>query len=430
MSLRLLLASDFYDPFIGGAERQVQYLATEMVRRGHVASVATVWHAGLPVSAESDGVRVDRLKGWTTSVPWFSSDPTRRFHPPLPDPGIALGLRRLIDRLKPDIVHASGWISYSCAAALLGLRIPLVISVRDYGYSCATRTLMYRDQICEGPSLAKCLDCSTRRYGRVKALAAVGGVFGGRSLLARKTMATHSVSKFVQKIVHRDLLGRNGLSRRARRVIIPDIVDSRLLQDATDSAGVARRDDSQRFLASLPREPFILFVGALQLHKGLGPLLAAYARLESPPPLVLIGSVWPDSPTHFPSSVTVLRNVPHRDVMCAWTRCLFGVVPSIWPDPLPGVVKEAMIKGKPIIGSAVGGIVDMVQDEQTGLLVTPGDVDELARAMARLSADAELRDRLGRTAQQQVAAYAEELIVPQFEGLYRCLADSAARGSC
>src|SRR4029077_11673894 len=92
-------------------------------------------------------------------------------------------------------------------------------------------------------------------------------------------------------------------------------------------------------LAELADKPFILFFGALQPHKGLLTLLDAYSGLDPPPPLVLIGSVWPDTPRYFPAGVTVMRNVPHADVMKAWERSLFGVVPSIWPDPLPGTVR-------------------------------------------------------------------------------------------
>jgi glycosyltransferase involved in cell wall biosynthesis len=427
VSFRILLTSDFYAPFIGGAERQVQYLAIEMAQRGHDASVATVWHAGQPEHELRDGIMVHRIKGWSTRVPWFSSDPNRRFHPPFPDPGIAWGLRRLIDRLQPDIVHANGWIAYSCAAALVGRRIPLVVSVRDYGYSCAVRTLMHGEELCGGPAPAKCLACSSQRYGPAKALAAVGGVFASRPLLARKTVAAHSVSTFVQKIVRRDLFGAAGAANdQSRCTIIPDIVNIHRTDDP------AEHDADARFLASLPTDPFILFVGALQLHKGLAPLLAAYGRLELPrqdiPPLVLIGSVWPDSPTDFPAGITVLRNVPHHQVMLAWERCLFGVVPSVWPDPLPGVVKEGMSQGKAIVGSAIGGIVDMIDDERTGLLVEPGDVPGLARAMARLSTDAGLRERLGKAAQARIDDFGQERVVPQFEQLYRQLAVGAAGG--
>ncbi len=65
----------------------------------------------------------------------------------------------------------------------------------------------------------------------------------------------------------------------------------------------------------------------------------------------------------------MLSDVPHRVVMAAWERCLFGVVPSVWPDPLPGVVREPMTRGGPVIGSDIGGIPDMIEHERNGLLV-------------------------------------------------------------
>jgi Glycosyl transferases group 1 len=55
-----------------------------------------------------------------------------------------------------------------------------------------------------------------------------------------------------------------------------------------------------------------------------------------------------------------------------------------------------MRAGKPVIGSDAGGIPEVVDDGETGLLVPPGDVTALAVAMLRLGADADLRERLGR----------------------------------
>jgi len=381
--MRILMASDFYPPFIGGAERQVQLLSRELVLRGHTVGVATVWHDGLPEREQDAGVHVWRLKGLTTRVAWFSKDPRRRFHPPFPDPGMVWELRRLVRRWRPDVVHAHGWIGYSCAAALLGATTPLVLSVRDYGYTCALRTLLHNGQVCDGPAPAKCLACAGRSYGLPKSAASVGGVFAGRALLTRKIGATHSVSTFVQQTVRRDLLGKR--TSKLDRDSIPDIVVPSFLVESADAAL------DHAYTDRLPDRPYILFVGALQPHKGLGPLLAAYARLENPPPLVLIGSVWPETPKSFPPSVTVLHNVPHHVVMAAWERSLFGVAPSVWPDPLPGVVREGMSKGIAMIASNIGGNTDMISDGATGRLVPPGDAAALAEALVACSADASAR---------------------------------------
>jgi glycosyltransferase involved in cell wall biosynthesis len=426
--LRILIASDFYAPFIGGAERQVQLLGQELTLQGHEICIATVRQGDLPAQTNENGVELHRLGAFFTLVDWFSSNSQRRFHPPFADLLLVWNLRRLILRFQPDVIHANGWIAYSCAAALLGLKIPLLVSVRDYGYSCATRTLLKDNAVCNGPALGKCLSCAGQTYrSKPKGWAAVMGVMGGQWLLRRKMSATHSVSTFVQQIVRRDLLKRSttiGIVAGSQPTLtIPDIVIPSFLAPVAPDTENPELVENQRaiinqYLEKLPTEPFLLFVGSLQPHKGLNVLVEAYRRLEAPPPLVLVGSHWHDTPKEFPKGVTVLTNVPHPAVMAIWEKALLGVLPSVWADPLPGVVREGMLKGKAIIATATGGNLDMIENEVTGVLVTPGDAQCLQLAIERLLASAQLRDSLGIAAQERVKAFSALAVVPQFENLY------------
>jgi glycosyltransferase involved in cell wall biosynthesis len=135
----------------------------------------------------------------------------------------------------------------------------------------------------------------------------------------------------------------------------------------------------------------------------------------------MIGTRWPDTP-ELPADVTVLSDVPHAQVMDAWNRCLFGIVPSVWPDPLPGTVREAMSRGKPVIGSAMGGIVDMIEDGVTGLLVPPDDEIALAAAMRRLIEDPALRAALGERARADATRFDAATVAGWFDALYREIA--------
>jgi glycosyltransferase involved in cell wall biosynthesis len=67
---------------------------------------------------------------------------------------------------------------------------------------------------------------------------------------------------------------------------------------------------------------------------------------------------------------------------------------TLWPDPLPRVVMEAMAAGRPVAAYEGGGVPEMVVDGETGLLCEPGKVDELSSAMVRLAGDEELRRRM------------------------------------
>ncbi len=420
--MRVLLTSDFYHPFIGGAERQVGLLASALMGLGHEVRVATTAHPGLAATQAIDAVPVTRLASAAGHFPAPAGG--RRFLPPAPDPVLTVGLRRLITDWSPDIVHASGWIAYSTSVAVADHAAPMVLSVRDYGHACATRELLRRGRaLCDGPSLGRCLDCAGRRYGAARALIAVAGVRSGRPLLRRTVVAIHSVSSFVQHTVERDLIH----SDPTWRPVLERIDD--IVPGATDMTSLDAADE--RWLSDLPREPFILFVGALSTHKGLGVLLAAWARsgrlcgAGPRPPLVVIGTRSTSTPDSFPDGVTVLSDVPHRLVMAAWQRCLFGVVPSIWPDPLPGVVREPMTLGRAVIGSAVGGIPDMILDGATGLLVPPADVPALSRAMDLLAGDAALRHRLGEGGRASVEHLTPPEVGRRFVDLYERALDAA-----
>jgi glycosyltransferase involved in cell wall biosynthesis len=232
----------------------------------------------------------------------------------------------------------------------------------------------------------------------------------------------HSVSSFVASTVERDLL-RGDRRWRPALATIPDVVPL-----ATGAAPELTADD-RVLLDRLPREPFLLFVGALQRPKGLFVLLEAWRRLADrpggAPPLVCIGTRWPETPASFPDGVTVLSDVPHRVVMAAWERALLGVAPSIWPDPLPGVVREAMTRGRPVVATAVGGNTDMIRDGETGLLVAPGDSRALAAGIARLLADPELAGRLGVAGAATVQSLTASAVAERFEALYARAIDLA-----
>ena len=105
--------------------------------------------------------------------------------------------------------------------------------------------------------------------------------------------------------------------------------------------------------------------------------------------------------------------------MAAWDRCLFGVLPSLLPEPLGSVVYEGMSRGKAIIGTTPGGHTDMIVDGETGYLVPAGDVAALVEAMQRLIEQPSLRDRLGRAGRLRARLFTADVVIPQFEQAYK-----------
>jgi glycosyltransferase involved in cell wall biosynthesis len=411
--MRILLIADFYPPVIGGLERYVQMLARELVRRGHRVAVATLAQDGSPqCKEENDGVRVYRLRGWSRALAPFYESPQRRFHPTVPDPAVVVGLRRILARERPDVVHAQGWMLYSFLPLKSKDGPRLVVGLHDYGLVCAKKTYVHKGGFCDGPSYVKCISCATEQYGPVKAFALTSGLFVSGRLHHRIDRCVANGSTVAEA-------SRTG-PRRATTTI--DVVPALVSDGAAEAALRAPRPT---FLP--PTDSFLLFVGALGRHKGLDVLLESHAGLDTPVPLVVIGTRRGDTPARFPPRVTVAIDVPHREVMAAWARCLVAVVPSVWPEPFGQVAAEAMACGRPVVASAVGGLRDIVVHGKTGLLVPPDDPPALREALTSLLADPGRRARMGEAGRRRAQRFKVSVVTDRIERIYAAEIERGAR---
>jgi glycosyltransferase involved in cell wall biosynthesis len=138
--------------------------------------------------------------------------------------------------------------------------------------------------------------------------------------------------------------------------------------------------------------PEVLFVGRLSPEKGILELVQAADGME----LMVAG----DGPLR--DRVPGVRGfVPHHELGPLYDRAAVVAVPSR-REGFGVACLEAMAHGRPVVASAVGGLLDLVVDGETGLLVPPGDVPALRAALERLLGNAELRERLGAAARERV----------------------------
>jgi glycogen(starch) synthase len=141
----------------------------------------------------------------------------------------------------------------------------------------------------------------------------------------------------------------------------------------------------------------------------------------------MIGRRTADTPAKLPRGAQLHVDWPHEHVLAAFRRCTVAVLPSIWPDPCPTTVLEAMASGRPVITTSVGGMIDMIDGGTSGVLVSPGNVSELAAAIDRLLADGQERARLGAGALEKVRGFTATAVVGQLETVYGKLASGPQR---
>ncbi|HET9173158.1 MAG TPA: glycosyltransferase, partial [Actinospica sp.] len=106
-------------------------------------------------------------------------------------------------------------------------------------------------------------------------------------------------------------------------------------------------------------------------------------------------------------------DVPSPKVMSAWKHSSIGIVPSVWEEPMGQVAVEAMLAERPVVASDVGGLKDIVVDDQTGIRVPPRDPAALAEAVDRLLDDPALCKQMGIAGREKATRYTSKVVVPE-----------------
>ncbi|MFC7237802.1 glycosyltransferase family 4 protein [Saliphagus sp. GCM10025317] len=138
------------------------------------------------------------------------------------------------------------------------------------------------------------------------------------------------------------------------------------------------------------------YVGGLQPYKGLEDLATALESVDADCKLIVAG----DGPERrrleqiFGETATFLGSVPYEQIPSLYHEFDAFVLPS-HTEGLPRVILEAQATATPVVATRVGGVPEIVQDGETGLLCDPHRPDQLATVIDRLATDEREREWLG-----------------------------------
>jgi glycosyltransferase involved in cell wall biosynthesis len=152
---------------------------------------------------------------------------------------------------------------------------------------------------------------------------------------------------------------------------------------------------------ALPARAQALFVGVLERYKNVDGLAEAWRRAAPRVPdarLQIVGSgtlqpVVEQLVRDLPAQTSWTERLAQSGIASALDESTLLVLPSR-SEGMGRVIVEAFCRARPVVGSRVGGIPDLVQDESNGLLVEPGDTDGLADALVRVLNERKLAERL------------------------------------
>ena len=400
--MRLLHVTHQYRPAIGGSEKYMADLSEELARRGHKVDVASsraksvqTWQTELPAFEQLNGVNIHRFRSlarhrYTWHILNFGNDRYRRTGRWWYEPCIFFGNGPVIPGLawhilrygrRYDLIHIQTLPYFHFVYAYLCTRVvgrPVVLTPHIHADQLQVFDLPSFNAILRGADMV--IVVSEREVSYLTAR----GVDSKRIFVTR-----HGIK--LSELPYLDL-------------------------------------QECRTRLEIPSDAFVLlFLGRKVAYKGLQTVLAAFAQLQSHYPSLYLVSAGPPTEhsrhlarkyeglTHWIDLDTV-NDAQKVDLLNA---CDVLLLPSTG-EAFGIVFLEAWTVGKPVIGARAGAIPSVILEEHDGLLVNPGDVAELARAIERLIAQPELSHRLALNGQRKVRQHhTVERIVDQIEDGYR-----------
>jgi glycosyltransferase involved in cell wall biosynthesis len=285
--------------------------------------------------------------------------------------------KRLLLDERPDIVHINNvqkQITLSILEPCVELGIPVVATSHDWIYVCPNYQKLKNGVVCElcqDGNLWNCLKTGCVQGSRLRSLLATL-----ESVFYRKRGSYDKISLY--------------------------IAPSECMAQRMRDAGFTRAEVAfmRNFLPGTdfnPREPsdppYFIYLGRLVPEKGVHTLIRAYAKAAPPPMLYILG----EGPARGEleklagelgvSGKVCFMGSRYGDELTELTGgSLALVLPSEIMENCPYSVMEALAMGKPVIGSRIGGIPELIIEGETGFCYAPGDVNDLAGKLTRMAA--------------------------------------------
>ncbi|MFH1249425.1 MAG: glycosyltransferase family 4 protein [archaeon] len=298
----------------------------------------------------------------------------------------------LLKEKKPDLVllYNFGNIGFGVILAAKKLNIPVIFIACDFWFLCPLQTLIKKDGTnCTDFHSYRCIDCLENKRDLLQKI----------SLRWRKNLFDKYFFSKVDRIIvladyWKDLLKKYGLSQEKIKVIPLPLKKERVKKEKVEK-------DS------------ILYTGWIVPRKGLHIVLEAMPEILKKIPnikLYVIGENDPSeieyknkidkiiSENKLEKNVFLLGKKPYKEVQRIVQKSELVVVPEQWQIALSTFMNEAMIYGKPVVASRIGGIPEYLQDGKCGLLAEPRDSKDFAQKIINLLKNKQRAKNMGRNA--------------------------------
>lgn len=361
--MKILIVNTFYYPNMkGGTEQSVKLLAEGLVKRGHEVFVLTGDNSDI---TEENGVRIIRLnlKTQNESLIRKLSRKALEFN----NISISNKINEILDDVKPDIVHTNNlfYISTIIWRIAKEKNMKVIHTLRDYWGLCPKTTLLKKSgSICgRGKGI-----CSVHKYNY--------------NLRTKYVDIVTSPSKFTL-----NLYKKNNIFESTIGVVIPNAIDFNI--DERKQLLKDRFNRTENIIT-------FLFIGTLDIHKGVEILIEAFKQVKSDNIRLNICGDGPlksyiEENAKLDKRIKYLGKVLKKEKEEILISSDVMIVPSIWYEPFGRVVIEAYKYGLPVIACKIGGIKELL-DDKNSIGILPGNEKELKLSIEKLSNREDLKE--------------------------------------
>lgn len=408
--MKVLFVSEYYPPKImGGGEINLELVATALAKKNMEAVVLTSAQPGLPTKEKKDGVSIYRRLKTGDNPAGLKENLKRSLSFPK---SVAEEVTTLTQLHQVEAIHFIG-TSIIAAPELKKLEIPLFATIESYPALCPKG-----DRIFHGKEECK-IKCSYLQFLACQKDSVEIGKMKNNWFLKYNAPALSYIYHYYAQL--------NGALQYCHLIAISEYVRGLLQQQGHESIVIPNALPLEKFAKPVRNEPIksdkvkILYLGSLIKSKGAQVLLQAIEGLPIECQIYGSGVLQEElqnsiEQNHLPAKI--FAPVPYSEIPSLYAAADIVVFPSLWPEPFGRIAIEAMAARKPVIGSAIGGIKETIQ-EGTGILVDPGNVKQLREAITLLMHDPGLRKEMGRKGRKVAEEfYAEEKVANKLIDFY------------